>query len=108
MQAAAATVTQYVQTTVYVQQTPVYVQPTTVNVVPGVYVARTTNIVYNGYCSTLTARGPNLPTTAAGQCGTILVVNGGERRGGGRLLGVGLGWMGVITTGLVLVVRRWL
>lgn len=28
-----------------------------------------------GYCSTLYADGPNLPTTRAGDCGTILVVN---------------------------------
>ncbi|TKA65550.1 hypothetical protein B0A55_08700 [Friedmanniomyces simplex] len=35
----------------------------------------TTQIVYGGnYCSTLTAKGPQVPTTAAGQCGTILVV----------------------------------
>jgi len=32
---------------------------------------------FDGYCSTLYANGPNLPTTAAGPCGTILVLNTG-------------------------------
>lgn len=34
-----------------------------------------------GYCSTLYANGGNLPTTRAGSCGTILVVNEGVRSG---------------------------
>jgi hypothetical protein len=28
-----------------------------------------------GYCSTMFAKGPNLPTTAQGPCGTILILN---------------------------------
>ncbi|KAJ8609938.1 hypothetical protein MRB53_038876 [Persea americana] len=35
----------------------------------------TTNNGYNGYCSTLTVQGNGLPTTRAGQCGTILVIS---------------------------------
>ncbi|KAK8195510.1 hypothetical protein IWZ00DRAFT_221555 [Phyllosticta capitalensis] len=38
---------------------------------------------YNGYCSTLYAEGPGLPTTREGACGTILVVNDAPRVGGG-------------------------
>lgn len=30
---------------------------------------------YQQYCSTLYAHGPNLPTTAQGQCGEILVMD---------------------------------
>ncbi|ORY12855.1 hypothetical protein BCR34DRAFT_481942 [Clohesyomyces aquaticus] len=61
-----------------VQQTSfVYVQPqpTTVQV----YNVPTTNPVVGqgGFCSTLTMVGPGLPTTAQGECGTILVVNQG-------------------------------
>ena len=41
----------------------------------------------------MVANGPNLPTTAQGDCGTILVVNdarkGADARGG-RVLGLGL------------------
>lgn len=51
-------------------ETTVYVQTTTAQ--------QTTN--YNGvYCSTLYAKGPGLPTTRAGDCGTILVVNKAAR-----------------------------
>ena len=41
---------------------------------------QTTQQVVEGgnYCSTLYAHGPNLPTTAAGQCGTILVEEASE------------------------------
>lgn len=63
------------QSTVYVAATPtVLIQATTVVVQP------TKNIVIaaGGYCSTLTMKGPDLPTTAAGSCGTILIVNAAE------------------------------
>ena len=32
-------------------------------------------------CSTLYAKGDNLPTTAAAQCGLVLVLNGAPNRG---------------------------
>ncbi|KAK7533744.1 uncharacterized protein J3D65DRAFT_631188 [Phyllosticta citribraziliensis] len=38
---------------------------------------------YNGYCSTMYAEGPGLPTTREGACGTILIVNDAPRIGGG-------------------------
>ena len=62
--------------------TTVYNQPTNV-VIAGAPIVYTTqnpvNPVYAGYCSTLIANGPGLPTTRAGDCGTILVVNGADR-----------------------------
>ncbi|EOD46574.1 hypothetical protein UCRNP2_6677 [Neofusicoccum parvum UCRNP2] len=72
------TQTQYVQgqgTTVY--GGPAYVQPTTTAYVG----AQGGGNVYAGYCSTLIADGPGLPTTRAGDCGTILVrgLGKGER-----------------------------
>lgn len=80
------TQTQYVQgqgTTVY--GGPAYVQPTTTAYVG----AQGGGNVYAGYCSTLIADGPGLPTTRAGDCGTILVVSGAwEGAHGGR------GWYG--------------
>ncbi|KAL1297191.1 hypothetical protein AAFC00_004762 [Neodothiora populina] len=39
----------------------------------------TTQNVYGAYCSTLYANGGNLPTTRAGDCGTILVLSAGTR-----------------------------
>ncbi|KAF1984289.1 hypothetical protein K402DRAFT_148243 [Aulographum hederae CBS 113979] len=89
--------------TVYAQQNPttVYQQPTTVYAGGGggVYVAPTTEVVsqqggggnvYNGYCSTLVADGPGLPTERAGECGTILVVQGrGARVGFERMAVLG-------------------
>ncbi|KAK5174206.1 uncharacterized protein LTR77_001286 [Saxophila tyrrhenica] len=70
---------------------------------------------YQQYCSTLYAHGPNLPTTAQGDCGTILVMDpddvpsGAE---GGRVKGVGYGRLGVMVGGLqvlggMLFLRRW-
>jgi len=38
-----------------------------------------TQAAYAGYCSTLRENGPNLPTTGAGSCGTILIVAGAGR-----------------------------
>lgn len=104
----------YPVTTTMVQVQPTtpiatYTEPTAV-VVAGATTTTTTPIytptpveVGGGYCSTLYAKGPNLPTTAAGQCGTILVVSEGslvrERAGSGvRILG----------TIWVMVVSLWL
>ncbi|KAF2433373.1 hypothetical protein EJ08DRAFT_694654 [Tothia fuscella] len=65
----------------------------------GVVIAVTSTRVavnYNGnYCSTIFAHGPGLPTTAAGNCGTVLVLNGV-----GRVKGVG--WRVWGTWGMVL------
>ncbi|KAF2460414.1 hypothetical protein BDY21DRAFT_369432 [Lineolata rhizophorae] len=76
------TTTVYVQQTSYIQvqgpPTTVVVQATPDNPVVVAATPNTQNVVYNGYCSTLTADGPGLPTTAAGDCGTILVVNEGS------------------------------
>lgn len=80
-QITTVTVTQYLTTTQYSQPPTTVVQigsMTTSTVVPGIYVSvSTTNppIVYNGYCSTLVANGPDLPTTAQGTCGTILIIS---------------------------------
>lgn len=76
-------------TTVYYQPTTSYYQPpttTTVGVVApvgytqanGGYTTTATQqtvqpVEGGNYCSTLYAHGPGLPTTASGQCGTILV-----------------------------------
>ncbi len=71
-------------TATYYQQP--YNPPTTYIVVPAavVYTTQPAGIIYNGYCSTLYATGPNLPTTRMGQCGPILVLNEAGRRGVGR------------------------
>ncbi|PNS20286.1 hypothetical protein CAC42_5736 [Sphaceloma murrayae] len=68
-----------VATTVVQQPTVTFLQSTTTGVV-GVGVPFTTNIrtatVVQGFCSTQVASGPGLPTTAQGDCGTILIVAG--------------------------------
>lgn len=97
-----------VQTTIYTT----YYQPTTTYYQPApvvVYIS-TPGIIYNGYCSTLYATGPGLPTTRPGQCGTILVLNDAPR--------ARAGWGGIAKwAGLVILVhsavyavilRRWL
>ncbi|WPH00272.1 Hypothetical protein R9X50_00309600 [Acrodontium crateriforme] len=71
-------------TTTYYYQTPT----TTVIVAGGgsvtqagivtLYTTAQTTKEYNGYCSTEFATGPGLPTTAAGECGTILIVEPSE------------------------------
>lgn len=70
--------------TVVPQRITTYVQPTYVQTTPAAQGA-------GGYCSTLYAVGPGLPTTRQGECGTILVTNGGgvgrRRRGGTWLVG---------------------
>jgi hypothetical protein len=83
-----------------VQQTSVvYVPPTTSFVVVG---QATSAVPYQGgFCSTLTASGPGLPTTRQGDCGVILVVNHGPINF--KALGYGTG---AILIGLHLAVRR--
>lgn len=56
------------------------------------------------YCSTLYAHGPNLPTTEAGTCGTILILNAaGKGVVVGRWMIVGV-WLvaGLVGMGMVL------
>lgn len=58
--------------------TSTYYQPsTTTAYAGGGYVAPAGTTIqtggYNGYCSTLIAVGPGLPTTEQGECGTILI-----------------------------------
>lgn len=73
---------------------------TTVVVAGGAYTEVTatvppedTQVVIGGnYCSTLTADGDDLPTTAQGDCGTILVVSGGSRGGLDAMVFWGLIW----------------
>lgn len=62
--------------------------------------SQTQEVIGGNYCSTLTAKGDNLPTTARGDCGTILVVNDATRAAGGLLgslflwtLSWALGWL---------------
>jgi hypothetical protein len=70
-----AQVTTVTVTTTVVQQA--------INTVAGVVVGPATSPttrngpVYNGYCSTLFMHGNPIPTTAAGLCGTILILNEG-------------------------------
>lgn len=84
------------------QQTTVYVQQTTAQ-------QQTVQTVYNaqGYCSTLYADGPGLPTTRAGQCGTILVLNEGTRDGIGFVHMAGLVGGLHLLGGLLLALRVW-
>ncbi|EMC98510.1 hypothetical protein BAUCODRAFT_138247 [Baudoinia panamericana UAMH 10762] len=84
---APLSTTQYYTT--YVQPTTVYTQPqaTTVygagvvtvqqatTVYPAVTTPQTTTQIYYGqYCATYTEVGVNVPTTARGDCGTVLIV----------------------------------
>lgn len=87
-----STVTVYVTTTQYAGGVN-NVQSTVVVGGGGALVGQTTRTVqYNGYCSTLVVQnGPNLPTTAPGTCGTILVVGEASRRGVGMDILMGLG-----------------
>lgn len=81
--------------TTYWQPTTTEWQPTTTVWQPTTYVATTTvegggavvpagnqntepNYGNGQYCSTLVEEGPNLPTTAPGSCGTILIVEPSE------------------------------
>lgn len=69
------------QSTVYYQPTSYYNPPaTTVYAAGGGYNGYDNSqpAVYDGYCSTYYAQGPNLPTTRQGECGTVLVIEPGE------------------------------
>ena len=80
------TAVQYLTTTQYPQTPTTVVQigsQTSTTILSGIFVtesATTPSIVYNSYCSTLIANGPNLPTTAQGVCGTILVISHADVR----------------------------
>ena len=74
-----------------------YTQVTTVQTVQTVQ--SQASIVNGVYCSTLIANGPNLPTTVAGNCGTVLVVAPSE----GYRIGVGWVKLGIVLTGLQLM-----
>jgi hypothetical protein len=93
-QITTVTVTQYLTTTQYPQAPSTVVQvgsKTTTTVLPGIYVTASTttsSIAYHGYCSTLIAQGPNLPTTAQGVCGPILLINRADMRSMGWKLPV--------------------
>lgn len=63
--------------TVYVQTSATHPIVYTTVYVAGAAATTANNILNGVYCSTVTAKGPNLPTTRAGACGTILVVSGG-------------------------------
>lgn len=76
---------------------------------PYVFPATTTTTEWNGYyCSTQTAEGPNLPTTARGNCGVILIVAPNaaavkaESVGSVRLMGLIMGLQGLGALALVL------
>jgi len=91
--AQITTITEYLTTTTQYPQAPstnVQIGSKTTTVLPGIILTQctTTPIVYNGYCSTLTANGPGLPTTAQGKCGTILVINRADVRSMGWKLPV--------------------
>ncbi|KAF2493566.1 hypothetical protein BU16DRAFT_528842 [Lophium mytilinum] len=87
--AAVTTITvQNVVTTPVNYQSTVYVQAYTTTQ------AAAAGNIYNGYCSTLTANGPGLPTERQGSCGTILVVNAAD------VVRAGVG-MGVLVVSLV-------
>jgi len=99
-------VTQYQQpTTVVAGGAGVYVYPTTTT--PAATVNGGGGVVYNGYCSTLYADGPGLPTTRAGQCGEILVLQAGAHAVVGRgfftVLGIAGAW--ALVGGLALFAR---
>ncbi|KAF2137665.1 uncharacterized protein K452DRAFT_291480 [Aplosporella prunicola CBS 121167] len=76
-------------TTVVQNIAPAYVAPTTTQVVPQ----------WGGYCATITANGPDLPTTRAGDCGTILVINEGVGKNVGKRIAVLVGLMHLLGWG---------
>ncbi len=94
--------------------TPTLAVETEAVVVPAgavVVAGQSSSLLPGPYCSTLTAKGPGLPTARAGGCGTILVVNTGGRL---RPAGDGAGWtwtrdwrIGVIVGSLYLGVIGW-
>ena len=99
--------------TVYQQPTTVYEQPATTYVAGGgagsyqtteqAQQHQTTQAQqYNGYCSTVYEKGPNLPTTAAGQCGTVLILNAQATRTGLGGLSVATWIVGITILHLIL------
>lgn len=64
----------------------------------------TTVVQQGGFCTTLIAKGDNLPTTAEARCGTALVIEAGASRGKGRVVGMVLVLQ---VLGAWFVVRRW-
>lgn len=74
--AVAYTSTVYVQTPT--SQAPVVYTTVYVGGAAATTTKTSTTNLYDGvYCSTITEKGSNLPTTIAGSCGTVLVVNAG-------------------------------
>lgn len=96
--------------TVYITTTQ-YGGPATVVAVNGVQTTTTVAAVagrttapvqYNGYCTTIYAKGGNLPTTANALCGTALVLNVGVRPVAREVLGLVLGFwfsLGIVWAG---------
>jgi hypothetical protein len=64
----------------------------------------TTVIQQGGFCTTLIAKGDNLPTTAQARCGTALVIEAGASRGKGGVVGLVLVLQ---VLGAWFVLRRW-
>ena len=64
----------------------------------------TTVIQQGGFCTTLIAKGDNLPTTAQARCGTALVIEAGAGRSRGEVVGV---VVGLQVLGAWFVLRRW-
>jgi hypothetical protein len=96
-------------TSTYYQPQSTYYQPTSTVIIGGGVVTQqagpttvytqqqpTTQQYYGQYCSTLTQNGPHLPTTAAGECGTILIVAPSEAAR------YAMGWirLGVVLVGM--------
>lgn len=48
----------------------------------------TAQVTYNGFCTTIFAKGGNLPTSAAVPCGVALVVNDAVRPVAGQVFGI--------------------
>lgn len=94
--------TWYPQTS-YVAPAPVYTKTVypqyyTTTVYPH-YTTQAVAPQYVGYCSTLYADGPGLPTTRQGACGTILILNHGVTSATVRLA-----WVGFVGAAVVCLV----
>jgi hypothetical protein len=94
--------------TVYATQTHPYVvggqdsQPQTTTVYGGLIGQGQGQQGQQQYCSTLYAHGPNLPTTEAGTCGTILIANAATPGvGGKRWMVLGVWLLGMVVGGIV-------
>jgi hypothetical protein len=100
---AVQTVTVYITTTQYQQTQGITTviaaggqgqttRTTTQGGVVAVVGTTTAGVTYNGYCTTIFAKGENLPTTAAAPCGVALVVNGAVRPVAWQVLGMVAGF----------------